>query len=120
MQSNTSPGPTLSPHAYFGQPCSFDEVIEFAHRSLLGQALDVSEEVLCLSLEEPAVICVLQRLCPKRSNVDAKYLGRVDDLAQRPHEGPVDPHQLLCVHLVSLVQYHSDFVILAPEGLDRL
>ena len=106
--------------AYLGQPRSLDEVVEFAHSCLLGEALYVSEEVLGLSLEEPAVVSVLQGLRPEGADVDAQHLGRVDDLAQGPHEGPVDAHQLLRVHLVGLVQHHADLVVLAPEGLDGL
>lgn len=45
--------------AHLGQPRSLDEVVEFAHGRLLGKALDVSEEVLGLGLEEAAVVSVL-------------------------------------------------------------
>lgn len=57
---------------------------------------------------------------PEGANVDPQHLWRVDHLAQGPHECTVDPHQLLRVHLVSLVKHHSNLVILAPERLNGL
>ena len=57
---------------------------------------------------------------PEGANVDPQHLWSVDHLSQGPHECTVDPHQLLCVHLVSLIKHHSNLVILAPEWLNSL
>ena len=73
-----------------------------------------------LRLEQPAVFGVLERLGPERSQVDPGHLRRVDHLAKRPHEGAVDTHQLLGVHLVGLVEDHADLVVLPAERLDGL
>lgn len=57
---------------------------------------------------------------PEGANVDPQHLWSVDHLSQGPHERTVDPHQLLCVHLVGLIKHHSNLVILAPEWLNSL
>lgn len=57
---------------------------------------------------------------PEGANIDPQHLWSVDHLSQGPHECTVDPHQLLCVHLVSLIKHHSNLVILAPERLYSL
>ena len=50
---------------------------------------------------------------------DKTYLWRVEDLAQAPHESTVDPHELLQVHAVGLVQHHPDLVLAPLEDLIR-
>ena len=75
-------------------------------RQLPWKRLQVGEEVLFLGLEEPSVHVVAQRLVPEGPDVDPGHFGGPEDLAQGPHEGPVDAHQLLVVHHVSLVEYY--------------
>ena len=75
-------------------------------RPLPRQRLQVCEEVLLLGLEEPSVHVVAQRLVPEGADVDPGHFRGPEDLAQGPHEGPVDAHQLLVVHHVSLVEYY--------------
>lgn len=43
-----------------------------------------------------------------------------EDLAQRPHERAIDAHQLLHVHLISLVEHHPHLVIMPLQRLDYL
>lgn len=57
---------------------------------------------------------------PEGTNVDSQHLWSVDHLSQGPHESTIDPHQLLCVHLVGLIKHHSNLVILAPKWLNSL
>lgn len=44
----------------------------------------------------------------------------VDDLPQRPHQGAVDPHQLLSADLVGFVQHHAHLVLVVLQGSDHL
>lgn len=101
--------------SYLCESCPFNEIIELPHSSLLGETLDILEEILCLGFEESPVLCVPQRMRPEGADVDPQHLRCVDHLPQGPHQSTIDPHQLLCVHLVSLVEHHSNLVILAPE-----
>ena len=48
------------------------------------------------------------------------YLGGFENLAEGPHEGAIDAHQLLLVNLVGLVQHHPYLVIMPPQGADHL
>ena len=48
------------------------------------------------------------------------HLGAAEHLAQGPHEGPVDAHELLHVHLVCLVQHDPHLVVVSPQGADHL
>lgn len=48
------------------------------------------------------------------------YLRCVDDFSQRPHQRAVDPHQLLSVDLVRLVQHHAHFVLVVLQRSDHL
>ena len=50
----------------------------------------------------------------------AFYLRRVNDFSQRPHQRPVDPHQLLSADLVCLVQHHAHFVLMVLQSSDHL
>ena len=103
---------------HLGQPGSLDEVIQLAQGSVSGQALDVSEQVLLLGLKELPVVWDEKRVGPEGADVDPDHLGRIDDLPQGPHEGPVHPHQLLRLDLVGLVQHHSHLVLVVLEGFD--
>lgn len=57
---------------------------------------------------------------PEGTDVDTDDLGRVDDLAQGPHEGTVHSHQLLRLDLVCLVEHHPHLVLMVLECLDDL
>lgn len=103
---------------HLGQSGSLDEVIQLAQGSVSGQALDVPEQVLLLGLKELPVVWDEKRVGPEGADVDPDHLGRVDNLPQGPHEGPVHPHQLLRLYLVSLVQHHSHLVLVVLEGFD--
>lgn len=47
-------------------------------------------------------------------------LGGVDDFSQGPHQGAVDPHQLLSADLVGFVQHHAHLVLVVLQSLDHL
>lgn len=106
--------------SYLCKSCPLNQIIEFPHSSLLWETLNIFEEILCLCLKEPSIICVSERMSPEGADVDPQHLWSVDHLSQGPHESTVDSHQLLCVHLVSLIKHHSNLVILAPEWLNSL
>ncbi|GCB85466.1 hypothetical protein scyTo_0026103 [Scyliorhinus torazame] len=110
----------MAARPYLRQPRPLDQVVELPQSGVPGQALDVLEQVLLLGLEELAVLGDEERLGPEGADVDADHLGGVDDLAQRPHQGAVHPHQLLRVDLIRLVQHHPDLVFVVFHGLDHL
>ena len=112
------PGAVSPPWVYLGQPRPLDQVIELPEGGVSGQRLNVFEEVLLLGLEELAVVGDEERVGPEGADVHPDHLGGVDDLPQGPHEGPVDPHQLLGLDLVGLVQHHADLVLMVLERLD--
>lgn len=101
--------------SYLCQSCPLNEVIEFPHSGLLWETLDILEKILCLSFKESSILCVSERMGPEGAYVDPQHFWSVDHLSQGPHERTIDPHQLLCVHLVGLIKHHSNLVILAPE-----
>ena len=78
----------------------------YVRRQFPGQRLQVGEEVLLLRLEELSIHVVAQRLVPEGPDVDPGHFGGPEDLAQGPHERPVDAHQLLVVDHVGLVEYY--------------
>lgn len=47
-------------------------------------------------------------------------LRGVDDFSQRPHQGAVDPHQLLRADLVGFVQHHAHLVLVVLQSSDHL
>lgn len=47
-------------------------------------------------------------------------LRGVDDFSQGPHQGAVDPHQLLSADLVGFVQHHAHLVLVVLQSLDHL
>lgn len=106
--------------SYLCKSCPLNEIIELPHSSLLWETLDILEKILCLSFKESSILCVSERVGPEGANVDPQHLWSVDHLSQGPHERTVDPHQLLCVHLVSLIKHHSNLVILSPEWFNSL
>ena len=59
-----------------------------------------------------------QRLVPETANVNPGDLRRAEDLAETPHEGAVDSHQLLVVHHVGLVQHNTDLVVVTSQSLN--
>ena len=61
---------------------------------------------------------MLERSVPEGAEVDARYLGRRDDRAKRPHERTVHPHQLLRLDLICLVQDHAHLGLMRLEYLD--
>lgn len=101
--------------SYLCKSCPFNEIIELPHSSLLRETLDILEKILCLGFKESSVVCVSERMGPEGANVDPQDLWRVDHLSQGPHECTINPHQLLRVHLVSLIKHHANLVVLAPE-----
>ena len=59
-----------------------------------------------------------QRLVPEAANVNSGNLRSPENLAEAPHEGAVDSHQLLVVHHVCLVQHNPDLVVVTSQGLN--
>ena len=102
----------------FGESGALDQVVELAESGVLGQALELLEQVLRFELEQLAHRVVVERLVPERADVDARHLGRVQHLAQRPHERAVDAHQLLVVDHVGLVEHDADLLVVAAQHLD--
>ena len=62
--------------------------------------------MLLLKQSLPKRILVLSygRVAVERSHIDLADLWSLEDLPQRPHEGPIDPHELLLVNTVCLVE----------------
>ena len=85
-----------------------DEVVQLPERSVSRQRLQVGEQILLLGLEQLPVHVEAKRLVPERPDVDPGDLGGGQHLAQRPHEGAVDSHQLLVVYAVGFVQDDSE------------
>ena len=56
----------------------------------------------------------------KEREREEPYLRRLEHFAQGPHEGTVDPHELLLVHLVGLIQHHPHLVIVPSQRADHL
>ncbi|RNA06974.1 hypothetical protein BpHYR1_022215 [Brachionus plicatilis] len=104
---------------YLGETGALYQVVELAQGGVLGQALQVAEQVLGLELEEAAQSVVVERPVPERADVDAGDLGRVQYFAERPHERAVHSHQLLMVDHVGLVEHDADFFVVAAQHLDR-
>mmetsp|Transcript_39167 Transcript_39167/g.111064 ORF Transcript_39167/g.111064 Transcript_39167/m.111064 type:complete len:337 (+) Transcript_39167:763-1773(+) len=101
-----------------GQSGALDEVVELAHSSTSRQLRQRGVQVVLLRLEQPPLLVVGQRLVPERPNEDAGDFGRVNDLAQVPHQRAVDPHQLWCRTPIRLVQDDVDLVVVASGGVD--
>lgn len=97
---------------------ALDELVDLAHGRVAGQGAEVREEVRGLGVEEDLELFVLQRLVPEGAQVDTENLGSLDDLAQAPHEGAVDPDEGLLADHISLVQDAADLVIVALERGD--
>mmetsp|Transcript_27521 Transcript_27521/g.80687 ORF Transcript_27521/g.80687 Transcript_27521/m.80687 type:complete len:444 (-) Transcript_27521:429-1760(-) len=103
------------------EPHALDELVDLADGRVLWHVLEVGEQVAHLHLEELArPLRPAQRLVPEGADVDAHALGRLDDLAQRPHQRAVDAQQLLAVDGVRLVEHDADLVVVPLERLDRL
>mmetsp|Transcript_142686 Transcript_142686/g.443773 ORF Transcript_142686/g.443773 Transcript_142686/m.443773 type:complete len:201 (+) Transcript_142686:789-1391(+) len=102
-----------------GETRPLDEVVDLADgrgpRKLGYQGV----QVVLLLLEELAQVLILERLVPEGSDVDPGHLRRVDDLAERPHQGAVRPHELLRRHAVCLVEDDVDLVVVAPRRQDH-
>ena len=59
-------------------------------------------------------------LVPEGPDVDPLHLRGVENLAEGPHEGPIDPHQLLVVDHVSLVEDYPNLVVLASKPFQKV
>ena len=59
-----------------------------------------------------------QRLVPEAANINSGNLRSPENLAEAPHEGAVDSHQLLVVHHVGLVQHNTDLVVVTSQSLN--
>mmetsp|Transcript_32280 Transcript_32280/g.102599 ORF Transcript_32280/g.102599 Transcript_32280/m.102599 type:complete len:533 (-) Transcript_32280:102-1700(-) len=103
---------------HLGHPGALDEVVELPHGRAPRQERQVRVEVVLLGLEEPALLVVGQGLVPEGADVDARDLGRVHDLAQRPHHGAVDAHELRRRDPVRLVEDDVDLGVVALHGED--
>ena len=69
-----------------------DELVDLAHRRVLGHVLQVGEQVAHLGLEELAAPLVpFERLVPEGADVDTHALWALDHLAERPHQSAVNP-----------------------------
>mmetsp|Transcript_44003 Transcript_44003/g.125987 ORF Transcript_44003/g.125987 Transcript_44003/m.125987 type:complete len:373 (+) Transcript_44003:275-1393(+) len=98
------------------QPRSLDQVVELAHGGAAGQLRERGVEVVLLRFEQPSHVVVHQGFVPEGTDVHAGDLGGVDDLAEVPHHGAVDAHQLGGRAAVRLVQDDVDLVIVALHG----
>ena len=85
-------------------PSSLYEIVEFSEGRISGQGLKIREEILFFGLEQFSVDVETERLIPERSDVDSRHFRGGQDLAEGPHEGAVDSHQLLVVHTVGFVE----------------
>ena len=97
-----------------------DKIVEFSYGAISWQRLQILKHVLLFGLEKLPVGVIAERLVPERPQVDPADFGGVEDLAQGPHEGAVDPHQLLGIYHVGLVQNNFDFVFVTFQGLNAL
>ena len=91
---------------------ALDEIVEFPDCSVPRQTLEVAEEVLLLELEELAIGVEVQRIVPERPDVDASDLGSVEHLAESPHQGLVDSHQLLVIDQVGFVEDDAYLIVM--------
>ena len=80
----------------FGQSGSFDELVQLPDCVGAGQSLDVDKQVFLLVLKQCLILKMLTRLVPERADVHAYDLRCTQHLAQRPHQGSVHTHKLLC------------------------
>ena len=102
-----------------GQSGPLDDVVQFPHSRGAWKGLDVAEQVILLGLKETTVFVELERPVPERPDVHPAHLGRLHDLAQGPHEGPIDAHQLLRGDGVCLVQDDPHFLLVLLDALDH-
>ena len=102
-----------------GQSCPLDDVVKLPHGRGAWEGLDVVEEVILLCLKEATVLVKLERPVPERPDVHPAHFGRLHDLAQGPHEGPVDAHQLLRGDGVRLVQDDPHLLLVLLDALDH-
>mmetsp|Transcript_359 Transcript_359/g.703 ORF Transcript_359/g.703 Transcript_359/m.703 type:complete len:215 (-) Transcript_359:45-689(-) len=97
---------------------AFDEFVNFPHSGLTWQDGQISHEIALLLFEQLRIVKGLEGFTPEGPNINAKNLGRVDGLAERPEEGAVDTHELLPINLVRLVENASYLILVALEHVD--
>mmetsp|Transcript_109137 Transcript_109137/g.338924 ORF Transcript_109137/g.338924 Transcript_109137/m.338924 type:complete len:500 (+) Transcript_109137:187-1686(+) len=103
---------------HLGQPGALDKVVELPDGRAARQAGEVRVEVVLLRLEEPPLLIVVQRLVPEGADVHTGDLRCVYDLAQGPHHGAVDAHELRRRDPVRLVEDDVDLGVVALHGED--
>mmetsp|Transcript_12241 Transcript_12241/g.35430 ORF Transcript_12241/g.35430 Transcript_12241/m.35430 type:complete len:341 (-) Transcript_12241:20-1042(-) len=94
------------------------KLVHLAHGRRARKGTQVVQQVIHLREQQGRRVGVPRWLLPEGTNVDTSDLWSVKDLAERPHECAVDPHELLHSNGIGLIQHHADLVLIALEDLD--
>mmetsp|Transcript_28876 Transcript_28876/g.64573 ORF Transcript_28876/g.64573 Transcript_28876/m.64573 type:complete len:288 (+) Transcript_28876:316-1179(+) len=105
---------------HFDRPGALHELVDPPERRVAREGGQVLEEIVLFLLQQRRVRPVLetQGPLPEAPDVDAAHLGRVEHLAELPHERAVHPHELLRRDEVRLVQQNPHLVLVRPEQVE--
>eukprot|EP00732_Lithocolla_globosa_P004461 Lithocolla_globosa_v1_NODE_4124_length_1505_cov_14.381379.p2 type:complete len:241 gc:universal NODE_4124_length_1505_cov_14.381379:1163-441(-) len=100
------------------QTCSLDQLVDFAHGGIEGKLIEIVDQIAHLLLKELDVFVARNIIIREGTNVYSHHFRGFDDLPQRPHEGTIDPHQLLIADQMRFVQHDPHLVIVPLEDFN--
>mmetsp|Transcript_27342 Transcript_27342/g.89497 ORF Transcript_27342/g.89497 Transcript_27342/m.89497 type:complete len:466 (+) Transcript_27342:463-1860(+) len=108
-------------HVRAGVADALDKFVELALRRAVLYRLQIREESLLLLLKELLPEHVPFRVCGfvvEAADVHFAHFGRLENLAQAPHQGTIDAEELLGVDGVSFIEDDAHFIVVSAQRRD--